>query len=115
MPSATNPVSLLKDALRDDAETLIEVLKVEGKKERIRKRLISQLQDESLEEIVTAVKSEEASFINQSRRDIIGYQQEYRLVETNPGYFRQATWDIVLAYIFTEVSGYANQKNFCNT
>ncbi|CAM1362691.1 conserved hypothetical protein [Tenacibaculum litopenaei] len=112
VPSATNPVSLLKDALRDDAETLIEVLKVEGKKERIRKRLISQLQDESLEEIVTAVKSEEASFINQSRRDIIGYQQEYRLVETNPGYFRQATWDIVLAYIFTEVSGYANQKNF---
>ncbi|MEX6627296.1 contractile injection system tape measure protein [Tenacibaculum salmonis] len=111
-PSATKPIELLKEALKNNKEALITALKKEGKKENIRKRLISQLKDPVLEQIVLAVKEEEGVFINQSRSDIVAYQNNFALVEINKNYFRSAIWEIVLAYVFTEVSGQSNQKNF---
>ena len=112
VPSSQNPIVLLSEALKEDREVLITDLKKEGKKESIRKRLISQLQDPPLEELVVAIKNEEGVFINQSRRTIIDYQKKHHLVETHQSYFRNAVWEIILAYIFTEVTGYTNQKSF---
>ncbi len=112
VPSSKNPVNLLSDAIKEDKEALVTSLKKEGQKETIRQRLISQFQDPSLEGLVIAVKKEEGNYINQSRRDIVNYQKQYHLVETHHSYFRNAVWEIILAYIFTEVTGYTNQKHF---
>ncbi|WP_075342966.1 contractile injection system tape measure protein [Tenacibaculum agarivorans] len=112
VPSSQNPIVLLSEALKEDREILITALKKEGKKESIRRRLISQLQDPPLEELVIAIKNEEGIFINQSRRTIVDYQKKHHLVETHQSYFRNAVWEIILAYIFTEVTGYTNQKSF---
>lgn len=112
VPSNENPVTLLIGALQHDKEQVIKTLKHEGRKETIRKRLITQLQDTSLEQIVIALKSEEAPYINQSRKDIIAHQKQYKLVATTQSYFRDAIWDIILAYVFTQVTSYSNQKSF---
>ncbi|WP_299836695.1 contractile injection system tape measure protein [uncultured Tenacibaculum sp.] len=112
VPSSKNPVLLLSEALKEDREALTEALKNEGKKEYIRRRMISQLEDPYLEEIVLAIKNDEGVFINQSRNDITNYQKQYHLVDTHQSYFRDALWEIILAYIFTEVTGYTNQKHF---
>ncbi|GAA3591326.1 contractile injection system tape measure protein [Flavivirga amylovorans] len=111
-PSSTKPIELLTAALSTNRDEFISVLKEEGRKENIRKRLISQLQDTALEQIVMAIKDEEGAYINQSRRDIIQYQQNHTIVAVNKDYFRNAIWEIVLAYIFIDVTGYSNQKNF---
>ncbi|WP_303315338.1 contractile injection system tape measure protein [Flavivirga abyssicola] len=111
-PSSTKPLELLTTALRNNKEALIAILKKEGQKETIRKRLISQLKDTALEQIVIAIKNEEGVYINQSRRDIIQYQENNIIVEVNKGYFRNAIWEIILTYIFVEVTGYSNQTNF---
>ncbi|CAM1345277.1 contractile injection system tape measure protein [Tenacibaculum amylolyticum] len=112
VPSSENPATLLIEALQHDKEQVIKILKQEGRKETIRKRLITQLQDTSLEQIVIALKSDEAPYINQSRKDIIVHQKQHKLVATTQSYFRDAIWDIILAYVFTQVTSYTNQKNF---
>ncbi len=111
-PSALSPKVLLSEAFKNNKEALITALKLEGKKEYIRTRLISQLKDDSLEQIVLAVKKDEGKYINESRKEIIQHQEEQPLVETNKQYFRNAVWEIILAYIFTEVAGHSNQKSF---
>jgi len=111
-PSSIKPIELLLSALRNNKEELVAILKKEGQKESVRKRLISQLQDIALEKIVIAIKNEEGIYINQHRNDIMQYQQNQTIVEINNEYFRKAIWEITLAYIFTEVSGYSNQTSF---
>ncbi|OEJ98586.1 hypothetical protein A8C32_05135 [Flavivirga aquatica] len=111
-PSSTKPIELLESALRNNKEELVAILKKEGQKESIRKRLISQLQDTALEKIVIAIKDDAGVYINQSRRDIVQYQENYGIIEINKAYFRNAIWEITLAYIFTEITGYSNQASF---
>ncbi len=106
------PIELFKTLLQKNKKGLVDLLKGLGRKESIRKRLITQLDDEFLEHIVLATVGNEATHINQYRKHIVDQQKGYKLIEVGSGSFRNAIWEITLAYIFIEVRSYSNQKNF---
>ncbi len=106
------PVQLFQELITNNKEALIKLLKEQGKKQTIRTRLITQLNDAVLEQIVEGVAGNEGAYINQYRSDVIKKQKDEKIVDTSPADFRNATWEITLSYIFVEVSGYYNRKNF---
>ena len=110
--ASQKPVELVKELLSNHRDQTIQLLKTIGKKEAIRKRLITQMEDTFLEEIVIGVTGHEGEYINKYRQNLIEKQKREQLVETNSVNFRSATWEITLAYIFVESSGFYNQKNF---
>ena len=110
--SATTPLMLLESALLHHKEVLITQLKDVCKNENTRNRLITQLKDSALEHIIIAIKNEEGILINKSREKIIHYKDQYEFVDTNRMNFRNAIWEIILAYVFTETSSITNLTRF---
>ena len=106
------PIEIFKTLLKENENELIALLKKQGRKENIRKRLIGQLEDSFLEQIVLVVAGSEGVYINQYSRDIVKHQHDHTLVETGTDNFRNAIWEIVLSYIFLEVSNFSGQKIF---
>ena len=70
------------------------------------------MEDAFLEEIVIGVTGHEGEYINTYRQNLAKKQKQEQLVEAGPVNFRSATWEITLAYIFVESSGFYNRKNF---
>ncbi|TPN86208.1 contractile injection system tape measure protein [Aquimarina algicola] len=106
------PSELLMSLLQNNTKELVTLLKKQGKKEAVRKRLIHQLEDSSLEKIVVSVVGKEGEYINNYRQDITKYQDHYTLVHIAQSDFRNALWEILLTYIFIETGSYFNQKSF---
>ncbi|KAA1247758.1 contractile injection system tape measure protein [Aquimarina sp. RZ0] len=106
------PEQLFLELIANNKEALIKLVKEQGQKEVIRTRMIAQLKDSFLEQIVEGVAGNEGIYINQYRQDIIRKQKSEKLIETATADFRKATWEIVLTYIFVEANGYYNRKSF---
>ncbi len=111
-PTTDKPREILKELLKSNPKDVVTILKNEGKKEHIRKRLITQLNDDFLEEIVISVADTDANYMNSYRRNMINEQKKHKLVEANTDHFRNATWEIVLAYLFLETASRYTKKNF---
>ncbi|MDO5968968.1 contractile injection system tape measure protein [Flavivirga aquimarina] len=109
---SSKPIEIFKTLLQNNKKELVDLLKNLGQKETVRKRLITQLEDPFLEQIVVAAAGEEAVYINEYRRYIVKHQHDYKIIEVDSGSYRNAIWEITLAYIFTEVRSYSNQKSF---
>ncbi len=111
-PLSIKPIDMFQIVLQENKKEFVVLLKNLGRKESIRKRLITQLEDDFLEQIVVATVGKEAVYINQNRRDIVKCQEEYKLIEVDSKSYRNAIWEITLAYIFLDVTSYSGQKNF---
>lgn len=103
---------IFENIFKDDPKELTELLKREGKKETVRKRMIAQFKDPLLEKVVIAVVGNEGTYINAYRQEILSNQKQSRIVEAGEDNFRNATWEIILAYVLVETSSYSSQKQF---
>ncbi|WP_394749653.1 contractile injection system tape measure protein [Spongiimicrobium salis] len=106
------PTDIFNTLFQESPEELVKILKRYGTKEHIRKRMIAQMNTTFLEGIVVAVVRDEGEYINTCRNHIEIQQKKYKWVHTNSGNFKEVLWEIVLAYIFTEVTNFSNRKNF---
>lgn len=107
-----NPAALYKQLVAQQDKEFIQVLKKLGKKEFIRKRLVYQFDDTTLEKTVLAVTENKEQYIVRYKQDIINYQKVGKPVDTELSMFRKALWEVILAYLFTEKSSYHNTKFF---
>ncbi len=106
------PSSLIIELINDNKEKIVALLKKHGKKEAIRKRMIFQFSEELLERIVVEVAGNEGKYIIGYKKDIVVQQEEQRVVETNSRNFKNAIWEVILAYLFVASNGYYNKKAF---
>lgn len=103
---------LLKELIKENTEGLVSLLNEHGKKKLVRKRLIYQFDEEALESIVTVVVKTESTYIISYKRNILEQQQKQQFIDTEFTTFRNAVWEVVLAYLFVESSSYYSKKSF---
>lgn len=106
------PSTLLKDLIKENRIGLVNLLIEHGKKEPVRKRLIYQFNEESLESIVTAVAKTESIYIISYKKNMLKHQQKQCFIDTEYTTFRNAVWEVILAYLFVESNSYYNKKSF---
>ena len=109
---AQSPSKLFNELMLENKKELVTRLHLLGKKEAVRKRMVYQLNEEILENIVTAVAQGEGSYMVSYKRNILKHQHRRPLVYTGFSAFRTAVWEIVLAYLFVESNTYYNKKSF---
>ncbi|MCB0401168.1 MAG: hypothetical protein KDD41_03735 [Flavobacteriales bacterium] len=110
--ASRSPAGLLKSLAAENQAGLVDLLKEYGKNAAVRKRLIYQFDEEPLERIVEVVAKTESTYIIAYKRSIIEQQRKHHLVETELMTFRNAVWEVILAYLFVETNSYYNRKNF---
>ncbi len=106
-----SPSKLFNELVQTQSIAITKLLRRLGKKERIRKRMISQYSDKMLETIVMLVAQKESDYIIAYKNNVIEQQEKKPLVKTNHYEFKTAIWEIVLAYLFSE-KGFYDKKNF---
>lgn len=110
--SAASPQSLLNDLLKEKRSILYDVLMDKGRNESVRKRLILQFDETLLENVVLLVSREEGKHIVNYKQNILEIQKKEPIVDNSFNSFRNAIWEIILAYLFTESRGFYNKKHF---
>jgi len=106
------PSTLFKELLVESKKELVALLLVHGKKAVTRKRMIYQFSDEVLDQVVVAVAKSESDYIIDHKNKLQKNQQKHRTLSTDFGTFRNAVWEIILAYLFVESKSYYNKKSF---
>ena len=112
--SGQSPSVLLKELISENNSGLVELLNKKGKNERVRKRMIYQFEEASLEHIVKAVAKTESDYIITYNRNMLQHQHKHQAVDTGYSSFRNAVWEVILAYLFVESKSYYNKKSFLN-
>lgn len=112
--SGQSPSVLLKELISENNNGLVELLNKKGKNERVRKRMIYQFEEASLEHIVKAVAKTESDYIITYNRNMLQHQHKHQAVDTGYSSFRNAVWEVILAYLFVESKSYYNKKSFLN-
>lgn len=103
---------LLKELISENKAGLVSLLKEHGNKELVRKRLIYQFEEDSLESIVEVVASADSNYIISYKHNMLEQQKNQQFVDTEFTDFRNIVWEIILAYLFVESSSYYNKKSF---
>ncbi|WP_340065859.1 contractile injection system tape measure protein [Ascidiimonas aurantiaca] len=107
-----SPTSLVKELVYEAKDDLTAMLKVIGKKEVVRKRMVLQLQVEALTQIVQAVKPEESRYILPYKESLYKEQEKNQIIKVSSLNFKNVLWEIILAYLFVESRSYYNKKSF---
>lgn len=110
--SSVSPLQIFKKLVLKNKIELIALLKKQGRKKSIRKRLINHLGGSFLEQIVSGVAGNEGAYINQYCRQIIKNQNSNTFIETNAIDFRNVIWEITLSYLLVDAGSKFNRKSF---
>lgn len=102
---------LLNELVQTQPVEITQLLRRLGKEERIRKRMISQYSDKTLEAIVVLIAQKESNYMIAYKDNVIEQQEKKPLVKTNQFRFKVAIWEIVLAYLFSD-KGFYDKKSF---
>lgn len=107
-----SPTNLFLELVAEDQQGLSTLLKAKGKKEKVRKRMILQFEEKELEQVVVVVAQKEGEAIIAYKRNMLEQQRQKPIVDTGFGAFRNALWEVILAYLFVESKSYYNKKHF---
>ena len=107
-----SPKVLLQKIITNNKELARSFFLELGKKEQVRKRLIFQFPEILLEEVVLLVAGKKGETIINYKNHITHLQQKKTLVVAGAKAFKQALWEIILAYLFVESKGYYDKKSF---
>jgi len=110
--SSYTPQKLLHELFKEAPDSLTELLFQYGKKQEIRKRMILQFPEESLESIVTHVAPTEGEYMVTYKRNMLDHHQKTKFIDSSYSTFRNAIWEIILAYLFNAPNSYYNRKSF---
>lgn len=106
------PSIILKDLFAENQTDTIKMIVKYGKNETVRRRMIFQFREEPLEQIVEAIVPNESSYMIAHKRSVLKHQEKHYFLKTGINTLRNAVWDILLTYLFTEAGSYHNKKNF---
>lgn len=107
-----SPKVLLQKIITNNKELARPFFLKLGKKEQVRKRLIFQFPETLLEEVVLLVAGKEGETIINYKNHITHLQKKKTLVVAGAKAFKQALWEIILAYLFVQSKGYYDKKSF---
>jgi hypothetical protein len=110
--SSTSPQKILHELISETPEELTELLYRLGKKQEIRKRMILQFPEESLEKVVKHVAKTEGEYIISYKQNMLDHHRKTKFIDTGYSTFRNAIWEVVLSYLFESSNSYYNKKNF---
>jgi hypothetical protein len=105
---------LLLELVEQHPAGLVVLLRNLGKKKTIRNRLVFQFNDETLDQLVSAIAVKESEYILSYKDQMLDQQKNQEFIETSFNQYRDLIWQIILAYIFIASNGYYNKKNFLN-
>jgi hypothetical protein len=106
------PIKLWSNLLKTQPQALLQLLKKMGKQEAVRKRMIFQFKEDTLEEIVSLAAKKEGRHMISYKNKILDYQEKYRIVEAPLQSVHSVIWEIILGYIFAEGKSYHDKKSF---
>lgn len=112
LTASETPKKLLSDLLSEEKPDLIDSLNILGKKAYVRRRLILQFDDDTLDQVVYAVAGGDGKYIVGYKNEMFEHQRQEHFVESNFTYFRNSVWEVILAYLFLETKSYYSRKSF---
>lgn len=110
--SKDSPQKIINELLLEDPEDLTALLMRLGKKQDIRKRMILQFKEKTLEKLVGHVAKTEGQYIITYKQNILDHHHKTRFIDTSFSTFRNAVWEVILAYLFESSDSFYNKKNF---
>ena len=110
--SSITPQKIFHELIPEAPDKLTELLKKQGKKQVVRKRMILQFPEKSLEKIVTHVAKTEGEYIITYKRNMLDHHGKTKFIDTGYSTFRNAVWEVILAYLFESTNSYYNKKTF---
>lgn len=106
------PADLLRELLVVKNKEVGDLISKVGADEDVRKRMIFQLDDPLLSNIVIAAKGHVGERVLAYKKEIELDQQENFRIEISRTNFRTALWEITLAYLFLETKNYYSRKQY---
>ncbi|MES2004844.1 MAG: contractile injection system tape measure protein [Bacteroidota bacterium] len=86
-----------------------------GRYEYVRKRMVSQFNEESIRQMISVLEPDEASFIFGYHESVVRTQQEQQVVKTEQVLFEKAVWLFILNFILDERGGEFNRRIFAKS
>lgn len=83
-----------------------------GQNENVRKRLVYQFSEATIQKLVTVLEPTEAAYILDYHKEIVRVQQQEQVVKSETTAFEKAVWLFILNYILVERGSEFNRKEF---
>ncbi|MDN3643353.1 contractile injection system tape measure protein [Lutimonas halocynthiae] len=110
--SEKSPSLVLKDLIKTNAIDVVSMLKKIGKKELVRKRMVYQFTEELLENIVLTVVGKENKYMISFKNYIFQQKEESNQFKRSSIHYKDAIWEVILAFVFEKTGDYTNKKTF---
>ncbi len=83
-----------------------------ARNEYVRKRLVSQFNEENLHDIIKVLEPSEAAFILGYHKEVVSIQQKEQVVQAETTAFSKAAWLFILTYLLEDRGSDFNRKSF---
>lgn len=83
-----------------------------GQQQQVRMRMVHQLDNEGLCQIVQLIEPAHASYINTFHSDLIKIQWKQQLVKNDTASLEKSVWEFILDYLFLNNQSFFNKLNF---
>jgi|GEM_PF-5421290 len=83
-----------------------------GQQQQVRMRMVHQLDNEGLCQIVQLIEPTHATYINTFHSDVIKIQWKQQLVKNDTASLEKSVWEFILDYLFLENQSFFNKLHF---
>ncbi len=110
--ASITPVALFKELLKKNKSGVKALLLAHAPNQVVRKRIITQLEEDVLEKIVEVQAGTDSSYLLQYKNNMLRRQQKDPIVERKFDVFRMVVWDVLLSYLLVVSNGFYNKKAY---
>ncbi len=109
VPNWSQLLSSLFAGEKEQFKTWVEKV---GQQQQVRMRMVHQLDNEGLCEIVQLIEPTHATYINTFHSDLIKIQWKQQLVKNDTASLEKSVWEFILDYLFLNNQSFFNKLNF---
>lgn len=108
----TQPDKIFLKLFDDSPEQLKRLLLKIGVVEQVRKRLSQQFEAEIILGSIKLIEPFQVNFISRYFDNVVRIRKEKQIIQTQEKVFGQALWYFILSYLFVDMGGHFERKNF---
>ncbi len=112
VPNLETPEKLLQELASGEPTQLALTLQKHGKKSFVRTRLVTQFEDANLEQIVNIIAGNDGKYIIDYKNETLRTHRANPITDRTDYEFRNAVWEVILAYLFVGSRSYHSRKSF---
>jgi hypothetical protein len=110
--TTAGPVQVLEQVMQQAPAQLLQLVLRTGEHDYVRRRLVYQFPESTLQGVISLLQPEQASFIFSYHKNTSDVQQREKIINSELRAVEKALWIFILDYLLTEHGNYFNRKTF---